>query len=107
MKGDFKINKGEIIKILVGQTALVNTRAYTSGGGGGSFVARNNNVPLLVAGGGGGLEYLNKRLDNCDASTKTSGKNNKCVTPCKNWAGEVNGQGAKQADSGNSGCSRF
>ncbi|XP_046862399.1 keratin, type I cytoskeletal 9-like [Xenia sp. Carnegie-2017] len=51
-------------------------------GGGGSFVARNNNAPLLVAGGGGGLENLNKRLDN---------------------SGGVNGQGAKQADSGNSG----
>ncbi|XP_046862099.1 loricrin-like isoform X2 [Xenia sp. Carnegie-2017] len=103
MKGDFEINKGEIIKILVGQKAPVNTRAYTSGGGGGSFVARINNVPLLVAGGGGGIESLSKRLDNCDASTKTSGKNNKCVTPCGNWAGGVNGQGAKQADSGNSG----
>ena len=107
MKGDFKINKGEIIKILVGQEAPLNTQSQSAGGGGGSFVVRNNNAPLLVAGGGGGIERLNKRLDNCDASTKTSGKNNKCVTPCKNWAGGVNGQGAKQADSGNSGCSRF
>ncbi|XP_046862434.1 glycine-rich RNA-binding protein GRP2A-like [Xenia sp. Carnegie-2017] len=64
---------------------------------------RNNNVPLLVAGGGGGLKNLNKRLENCDASNKTSGKNNKCVTPCVNWAEGVNRQGAKQADSENSG----
>ncbi|XP_046862386.1 keratin, type I cytoskeletal 9-like [Xenia sp. Carnegie-2017] len=100
---DFKINKGEIIKILVGQEAPLNTQSQSAGGGGGSFVVRKNNAPLLVARGGGGIERLNKRLDNCDASTKTSGKNNKCVTPCKNWAGGVNGQGAKQGDSGNSG----
>ncbi|XP_046862013.1 keratin, type II cytoskeletal 2 epidermal-like isoform X2 [Xenia sp. Carnegie-2017] len=103
MRGDFDLKKGEVIKILVGQKALVNTVYQSSGGRGGSFVARNNNVPLLVAGGRGGLENLNKRLENCDASNKTSGKNNKCVTPCGIWAGGVNGQGAKQADSGNSG----
>ncbi|XP_046862480.1 glycine-rich cell wall structural protein 1.8-like [Xenia sp. Carnegie-2017] len=103
MKGDFGLKKGEVLKILVGQKAPANTQSQTAGGGGGSFVARNNNVPLLVAGGGGGLENLKKRLENCDASIKTSGKNNKCVTPCGNWAGGVNGQGAKQADTGNSG----
>ncbi|XP_046862438.1 heterogeneous nuclear ribonucleoprotein A3-like [Xenia sp. Carnegie-2017] len=69
----------------IGQKALVNTVHQSSGGGGGSFVARKNNVPLLVAGGGGGLENLKKRLENCDASNETSGKNNKCVTPCGNW----------------------
>ena len=70
MRGDFALKKGEVIKILVGQKAVVNTVHQSSGGGGGSFVAKNNNVPLLVAWGGGGLEKLSKRLENCDASKR-------------------------------------
>ena len=95
MRGDFDLNKGEVIKILVGQKALVNTVYQSSGGGGGSFVARNNNIPLLVAGGGGGLEKLNKRLENCDASNKTSGKKNTCHTLSKlGWRSKRTGSKA-------------
>jgi Glycine rich protein len=55
MRGDFVLNKGEVLKILVGQMGLGATGSNTgSGGGGGTFVTKSNNSPLIVAGGGGG-----------------------------------------------------
>ncbi len=41
-------NKGDIIRILVGQMGT------DYGGGGGTFVVTNSNIPILIAGGGGG-----------------------------------------------------
>ena len=103
MKEEFDFKKGDVLKILVGQTAPVNNRATSSGGGGGSFVATSSNKPLIVAGGGGGTENLNTRLANCDASTRTSGRRNQCKFSCTTWAGGINGRGALQADRSNSG----
>ena len=52
MSGDFFLQKGEVIQIVVGQTPSGN------GGSGGTFVVRspynNNNSILVIAGGGGG-----------------------------------------------------
>jgi len=50
------LNKGEIIKILVGQKGITANSNNTNapGGGGGTFVIRGNNIPIIVAGGGGG-----------------------------------------------------
>ena len=51
MQGDFSINAGTVLNILVGQAAQANG----GGGGGGSFVVKSaGNVPLIIAGGGGG-----------------------------------------------------
>ena len=55
MQGDFTLNAGEVIRILVGQNG---TGVSPAGGGGGSFVVRSpynttGNV-LIVAGGGSG-----------------------------------------------------
>jgi hypothetical protein len=52
MRGDFSLTFGEVIRILVGQTANM-TR---NGAGGGTYVFRNtgDSFPLIVAGGGGG-----------------------------------------------------
>jgi hypothetical protein len=47
------LNKGEIIKILVGQTGK-NTDSISTGGGGGTFVVRGTQTPIIIAGGGGG-----------------------------------------------------
>jgi hypothetical protein len=41
-------NKGDIIRILVGQMGT------DFGGGGGTFIVTNSNIPILIAGGGGG-----------------------------------------------------
>jgi hypothetical protein len=50
--GDFALNAGDTLEMLVGQKGTA--AASSGGGGGGSFVVRNG-VPLLVAGGGGGV----------------------------------------------------
>ncbi len=51
------LNKGEIIKILVGQSGIsanANKSSDGTGGGGGTFVVRDIKTPIIVAGGGGG-----------------------------------------------------
>jgi hypothetical protein len=56
MAGDFTLQGGQVIKLLVGQKST-GARA----GSGGSFVATMANEPLLVAGGAGG-QYLEKQI---------------------------------------------
>ena len=100
MIGSFNLNKGEVIKILVGQEGGVNRNSQSSGGGGGTFVARQDSTPLIVAGGGGGVESPTSRHSNCDASSSTSGN---AGYGGSQWAGGSGGHGAKTADSSNSG----
>ena len=56
IEGDFNLNKGQKIYILVGQRG--ESAEYTAGGGGGTFVVTSPNQTtsdiLVVAGGGGG-----------------------------------------------------
>ena len=53
MRGDFALNLGDKLYMVVGQAGYGNY--YDGGGGGGSYVATaQNSGPLLVAGGGGG-----------------------------------------------------
>ena len=100
MIGSFNLNKGEVIKILVGQEGGINRVDQSSGGGGGTFVARQNNTTLIVAGGGGGVVYPNATQSACDASSSTSGN---AGYGGSQWAGGSGGHGAKIADSSNSG----
>lgn len=51
IKGDFKLEEGTILKILIGQLGQVGRQGA---GGGGTFVTLVNNTPLIVSGGGGG-----------------------------------------------------
>ena len=88
---------------MVGQEGGINSRSYSSGGGGGTFVATSSNTPVIIAGGGGGIENLQTRLTRCDASTETSGRKNQCKNSCTIWSGGVNGKGALEADTSNSG----
>jgi hypothetical protein len=103
MKGDFFLNKGEVLKILIGQEGVKNKACYSTGGGGGTFIATSSNTPLIVAGGGGGMENLKIRLKNCDASTETSGRKNQCRSSCTIWPGGANGNGASKAHPSSSG----
>lgn len=60
MSGFFELQKGDVLKILVGQKGEDVPSSQTNaaaGGGGGTFVARANNTPLIVAGGGGGSNH--------------------------------------------------
>ena len=99
MIGTFKLSKGEIIKILVGQEGGINKNGQSSGGGGGTFVVRGSNTPLIIAGGGGGVEYPYSRHSGCDATTSTTGNHGH-----RSWSGGSNGHGAKTADRSNSGA---
>jgi tripartite motif-containing protein 56 len=103
MKGDFFLNKGEVLKILIGQEGVKNKACYSTGGGGGTFIATSSNTPLIVAGGGGGMENLKIRLKNCDASTETFGRKNQCRSSCRVWPGGANGNGASKAHTSSSG----
>ena len=100
--GTFRLNKSEVIQVLVGQEGGRNKRRYSSGGGGGTFVVRGANTPLIIAGGGGGVARVNSRHTECDASTKTKGN-----PGFKSWPGGSNGHGAQTADSGYSGKNIF
>ena len=98
--GNFKLEKGEILKILVGQIGSYNSPHTSSGGGGGTFVVSASNTPLIIAGGGGGIQSVTRAYGNSYASTGTSGKYNYGGT---SWKGGSNGDGATEADGSNSG----
>lgn len=95
MIGTFRLNKGEVIQILVGQEGGINKRYDSSGGGGGTFVVRGANTPLIIAGGGGGVDRAHSRHEGCDASANTTGN-----PGYKSWSGGSNGHGAHTADDG-------
>ena len=98
MIGTFRLNKGEVIRILVGQEGGINKARRSSGGGGGTFVVRGTNTPLIIAGGGGGTESAYSRHSGCDASTGSSGN-----PGYRSWSGGSNGHGAQTADTSYSG----
>ena len=102
MIGTFRLNKGEVIQVLVGQEGGINKRSYSSGGGGGTFVVRGANTPLIIAGGGGGVQDVYSRHTECDASSNTTGNPGH-----RSWPGGSNGHGAQIADSGTSGKNIF
>ena len=102
MIGTFRLNKGEVIQVLVGQEGGINKKFVSSGGGGGTFVVRGADTPLIIAGGGGGIDFAQSRHAGCDASTNTNGN-----PGYRSWAGGSNGHGAQTADSGLSGKNIF
>ena len=53
VRGDFTLQRGQVLKIMVGQQGK-DGGSYDVGGGGGTFVALDDNTPLIVAGGGAG-----------------------------------------------------
>lgn len=95
MQGDFELEEGEVILILVGQAGTGNnTHGNENGGGGGSFVVRNSLTPLLVAGGAGGAPSLSYS-SNCGKSDgsgrlSTTGGSVSCYT---NASGGSSGYG--------------
>ena len=56
MRGDFGLQKGQKLYILIGQKGGNASYNYGAGGGGGSYVFRGPGIdnPLIIAGGGGG-----------------------------------------------------
>jgi len=84
IQGDFDLNQGDIIDILVGQMGTSNNQyGNENGGGGGSFVVLNSTTtPLVVAGGGGGAPSHSYSSGctrtNGDGQLVTSGKTVNC-----------------------------
>ena len=102
MIGTFRLNKGEVIQVLVGQEGGINKKWFSSGGGGGTFVVRGANTPLIIAGGGGGVLKVYSRHTECDTSSNTSGN-----PGYGSWSGGSNGHDAQTAYSGLSGKNSF
>lgn len=76
MKGVFFLNRGQKLKILVGQEGqpVLAYNPNPGSGGGGSFVTLLNNTPLIVAGGGGGgSSPADNWLDGDHGQTITNG----------------------------------
>jgi hypothetical protein len=70
MRGDFELNSGTKLKMVVGQRGINN--CYDGGGGGGTFVCLEDNSPLIIAGGGGGASASNRST--IPGTTSTSGQ---------------------------------
>jgi hypothetical protein len=100
MIGTFTLNKGELIKILVGQEGGINNAYPSCSGGGGSFVVTNDGTALIIAGGGAGTEQPTQRYSNADGSVSTYGNSGYAGSQ---WAGGRDGHGATVADSSYSG----
>lgn len=97
MIGDFNLTAGTVLKVLVGQTAIINNTSYSNqfGGGGGSFITYTNNTPLVVAGGGGGSHSTTGFSANADGTVSTTG--NDGANGTTNAAGGSSGSGGSSA----------
>jgi len=71
IKGDFLVNPGDVLSILVGQKGL-KLDHNSFGGGGGSFVWINPSTLLIAAAGGGGAGINIPNNDGGDGSATTT-----------------------------------
>ncbi|KAB1062082.1 T9SS type A sorting domain-containing protein [Salibacter halophilus] len=102
--GEFLLNGGDTLKILVGQAAPIYPSPsydHQYGGGGGSFITTTNNTPLIVAGGGGGNHALSF-IASCDGQITQNGAAG--VGGSTIGAGGTNGNGGQQASSADGGA---
>jgi hypothetical protein len=94
MSGQFSLNSGDILKIIVGQKGGSSSGgSYNgAGGGGGTFVVYANNTPLIIAGGGGASggysSYTPTSYQGQNATTNTTGGSS-----ARGGAGGSNGTG--------------
>ncbi len=99
MKGDFTLNAGEVIKILVGQKG--SDYSNDGCGGGGTYVVKQSgNVPILVAGGGGGASTNATYGAGMDGVTSTTGsydRANSCTPGSSGNGGQACGNSASGA----------
>jgi hypothetical protein len=71
--GEFNLNQGEVLRILVGQKGgdwSGGTNGGAGGGGGGTFVVKKADLtPLVIAGGGNGANWSSWTVNGVDALT--------------------------------------
>lgn len=104
----FDLTEGEVLRVLVGQTANTTVGMSANGGGGGTFVVRTpfntNGSILVVAGGGGGTESGSSQKANAHASITSTGNDGVApVDSTGSGTGGVNGSGGGTASSDNAG----
>jgi len=76
MKGQFVLNSGDVLKILVGQKGENHSGDGGGSGGGGSFVQLSSGTFIIVAGGGGGAaKWSSTFVNGKNAVITTSGTN--------------------------------
>ncbi len=105
MYGEFQLNAGQVLKILVGQAGPIYNSASYNGeysGGGGSFVVDILNNPMVVAGGGGG-SWATSYTPNSDASTSNNGNSGANGTGGVGGAGGTGGLGGATMTSADGG----
>ncbi|KAI8520409.1 hypothetical protein Bbelb_001630 [Branchiostoma belcheri] len=96
MNGTFRLEKGETLKILVGQEGAEIENSIGVGGGGGTFVTKSDNTPLIIAGGGGGGgKGLKTHNPLCDGTVSTAGNRSFAVKKT-GYSGGTDGQGATE-----------
>ena len=75
ISGQFQVQAGQVIRMMVGQKAA--DRNGASGGGGGTFVVDATNTPMIVAGGGSGA--ASGAAGNNGEITTNGGEGDGCV----------------------------
>ncbi len=104
--GEFNLNAGDTLKILVGQMAAPyynypsTSYNHQFGGGGGSFITMADNTPLVVAGGGGGSHVASYLAAN-DGQITTNGAAGAAGSTIR--AGGTGGSGGQAASSSDGG----
>ena len=107
ISGEFNLQAGDVLKILVGQRGgpykdyPSTTYNHQYGGGGGSFVTTLDNTPYVVAGGGGGSHGTEFRAS-CDGQAGNDGASGSFASLIS--AGGTNGLGGQQATSADGGA---
>ena len=103
IKGEFLLNAGDVLKIIVGQAGPIFSQAsydHQFGGGGGSFITDNSNTPLLIAGGGGG-NHGATFVASCDG--QLTGNGGSGIAGSITGTGGTSGQGGSAASSADGG----
>ncbi|KAK3699586.1 hypothetical protein QZH41_014295 [Actinostola sp. cb2023] len=100
VRGNFKLKKGDILKILIGQEGQSNPTSGGAGGGGGSFVVREDNSPIIIGGGGGGVDKMKSESPRCHGSISQDGNPGYGGSM---FLGGAGGRGAEEGDNGYSG----
>ena len=109
MKGEFDLDQGQVLSIVVGQqggTESGNSNR-SGGGGGGSFVYENNTLFIAAGGGGGHTGYSGGGYNwrgNSDAEATENGNAGCGWGPGQGGAGGTNGNGGGGAYWGGAGA---
>eukprot|EP00058_Branchiostoma_floridae_P017936 XP_002603425.1 hypothetical protein BRAFLDRAFT_80403 [Branchiostoma floridae] len=101
IRGTFRLQRAEVLKLLVGQEGGENKSINGVGGGGGTFVTKTDNMPLIVAGGAGGGDNMRRRDPNSDGTTATAGQRSSGGRSF--FTGGSDGKGAADGDLNNVG----